>query len=334
MKHLITLLTILSLTMNIQAQTSKENTSQGQRLKVGLVFGGGGAKGAAEVGALKIIEESGIPIDYISGTSIGSIVGGLYACGYRSDSLESLFRNQNWLNLFSNRKEAFKDRVIEEDDEGTTYIFGFPVHHKKKKENSNTGIGVLSANAVTHMLDSLTERWNGIESFDKLPIPFKCVAVDLFSQEEVWLDSCELELAMRASMAIPGVFRPVKYKERTLVDGGMLNNLPVDVVKAMGADVVIAIDLTQDKHEERDFSLKDILGIGGIADWLLSRPDWKKYNDNVELADVVISPALFDFSAASFSLEQVEQMMVRGKEAAMEKWEELLQLKKKIYHQQ
>jgi len=135
-------------------------------------------------------------------------------------------------------------------------------------------------------------------------------------------------------MAIPGVFRPVKWKDYTLVDGGMMNNLPVDVVKAMGADVVIAIDLTQDKHEDRDFSLKDFIGIGGIADWLLSRPDWKKYNENVEMADVVVSPVLFDYSAASFSLDEVVEMMERGVDAAQDKWAELMDLKEKIYLRQ
>jgi len=330
MKHISILFLLVFACIDVHAQSFLDKVQPEHRLKVGLVLGGGGAKGAAEVGALKIIEKSGIPIDYIAGTSIGSIVGGLYACGYRADSLEHLFLNQHWLDLFSNRKAAFKDRILEEDEEGTTYLFGFPVLHKKKKENSNTGFGILSANAVTHMLDSLTKQWNGIESFDQLPIPFRCVAVDLFSQEEVWLDSCELELAMRASMAIPGVFRPVKWKEHTLVDGGMMNNLPVDVVKAMGADVVIAIDLTQEKHEDSDFSLKDLVGIGGLADWLLSRPDRKKYNDNVTAADVIISPALYDFSAASFSLEQVAQMIERGEDAANEMWDDLMKLKKKI----
>ena len=320
MKHISILFLLVFACIDVHAQSFLDKVQPEHRLKVGLVLGGGGAKGAAEVGALKIIEKSGIPIDYIAGTSIGSIVGGLYACGYRADSLEHLFLNQHWLDLFSNRKAAFKDRILEEDEEGTTYLFGFPVLHKKKKENSNTGFGILSANAVTHMLDSLTKQWNGIESFDQLPIPFRCVAVDLFSQEEVWLDSCELELAMRASMAIPGVFRPVKWKEHTLVD----------VVKAMGADVVIAIDLTQEKHEDSDFSLKDLVGIGGLADWLLSRPDRKKYNDNVTAADVIISPALYDFSAASFSLEQVAQMIERGEDAANEMWDDLMKLKKKI----
>ena len=148
MKRLSILILLVLACINTHAQSFLDKVQSEHRLKVGLVLGGGGAKGAAEVGALKIIEKSGIPIDYIAGTSIGSIVGGLYACGYRADSLEHLFLNQHWLNLFSNRKEAFKDRVLEEDEEGTTYLFGFPVLHKKKKENNNTGFGILSANAV------------------------------------------------------------------------------------------------------------------------------------------------------------------------------------------
>ena len=325
MKKFLVLLILISASVHIYAQKTTSH-----RPKVGLVLGGGGAMGAAEVGALKVLEKTGIPIDYIAGTSIGSIVGGLYACGYRADSLENLFVDQNWLNLFSNRKETLKDKILGEDEEGTTYLFGFPIFHKKKPQNDNTGFGMLSANAVTHMLDSLTSKYDHIESFDQLPIPFRCVAVDINGMEEVWLDSCELELAMRASMAIPGVFRPIKWKGHTLVDGGMLNNLPVDVVKAMGADVVIAIDLTQDTDDGSDFSLRELTGIGGLANWLLSRPDRKQYSKNVKLADVVIAPDLEEFSAASFSLQKVTEMIDRGADAARDKWDELMQLKAKV----
>lgn len=307
------------------------------RPRVGLVLGGGGAKGAAEVGVLKVLEELDIPIDYIAGTSIGAIVGGLYACGYSAAELDSLFRCQEWLTLFSNRNKDLKNSIFGEQD-GTFYIMGFPILSSKEKDKKDSkkeakkdeaGIGLLSGRQVTHLLDSLTKEYDGIESFDLLPIPFRCVAVDLKTQEEIIMDSCELELAMRASMAIPGAFRPVKWKGHTLVDGGMMNNLPVDVVRQMGADVVIAVDLEQDEHEERDFSLKETFGIGGILDWAVSRPDWKKNKANREDADVYINPNLWDYDVTSFGKKSIDKMIEQGEIAARSKAKDIKALVKR-----
>ena len=249
------------------------------RPRVGLVLGGGGAKGAAEVGALKVIEELNIPIDYIAGTSIGAILGGLYATGYRAEQLDSLFRSGLWMT----------DNVLE-------------------------------------LLDRLTETDEWID-FDELPIPFRCVAVDFDTQEEVVFRNGHLATAMRASMAIPGIYKPVLVDGKTLVDGGMVNNLPVDVVRDMGADIVIAIDLTQNKHKTRDFSLKEWTGIGGIFDWLVSRPDWKKHNDNRADADVYINPPLKGYSAASFSDKSIDAMIKIGEQTARKHKAELLKVK-------
>lgn len=303
------------------------------RPRVGLVLGGGGAKGAAEVGALKVLEELDTPIDFIAGTSIGSIVGGLYACGYKAEDIEQLFLSQQWLNLFSNRNASVAANIVDEKD-GTLYILGFPILRTKPKEEQNDnnvetgGLGLLSGRQITQLLDSLTKPFDGIEDFDKLPIPFRCVAVDLKNQEEVIMNNCELELAMRASMAIPGAFKPVKWKGRSLVDGGMMNNLPVDVVRAMGADVVIAIDLESGDIDEEDsnFSLKETFGIGGLLDWAVSRPDRKKYKVNREDADVYISPNLGDYDVSSFSREGIITMIERGEAATRAKAQEIKDL--------
>jgi len=245
---------------------------QHQRPKIGLVLSGGGAKGAAEVGALKVIEEVGVPIDFIAGTSIGSILGGLYSLGYRAEKLDSIFQSQEWLDLFVKRN-----------------LIGFFEQFTGNKDDAD---------------------------FSDLPIPFACVAVDLKTQREVILQSGSLARAMRASMAIPGIFKPVKVNGRLLVDGGMMNNLPVDVVKKMGADIVIAVDLTQNKHETRNFSLKKLIGIGGYFDWLVSRPDWKKYNENRELVDVYINPRMDGYGATDFNKEDIRTMMLLGEDAA------------------
>ena len=317
---------IILLFMTIQTM------ADGGRPKVGLVFGGGGAKGAAEVGVLKVLEELDIPIDYIAGTSIGAIVGGLYACGYSADQLETFFREQEWLSLIGNRNIAFENDILETHD-GTTYLFGFPISGKKKPHFDDDfveGFGLLRAEQVSYLLDSLTSEYNNIGDFDKLPIPFRCVAVDINSQEEVIMNGCELELAMRASMAIPGIFKPVKWNGHTLVDGGMLNNLPVDVVKLMGADIVIAIDLEQNQHKIRDFSLKETFGIGGILDWAVSRPDWKKAEENRKDADVYICPKLAKYGPESFNENSIDDMIQLGESAARDHIKELKAVKKRI----
>ena len=295
--------------------------------KIGLVLGGGGAKGAAEVGVLKVLEEKGIRPDYIAGTSIGAIVGGLYACGYSAADLDTLFRTQEWLSLIGDRKRDLRNSVLTERD-GVVYIFGFPVRgHTKKTETKESALGILGGTNITFLLDSLTKKYDGISSFDSLPIPFRCVAVDLMGQKEVIMDSCELELAMRASISIPGAFKPVKWKGKLLVDGGMLNNLPVDVVRAMGADIVIAVDLEQTQHEERDFSLKETFGIGGILDWAVSRPDWKKNKANREDADIYINPQLAEYGVSSFGKESISTMIERGEKAARAASEQLDRLR-------
>lgn len=257
------------------------------RPKVGLVLGGGGAKGAAEIGVLKYIEEAGVHIDYIVGTSIGSIIGGLYSVGYRSQQLDSLFVNTDWENIFSE--------------------------------------SIAGTQQISNVFSDLLNLPDYVD-FDSLPIPYRCVATDIINTEEVILQRGNLARAMRASMSIPGAFKPVKWEGKLLVDGGMLNNLPVDIAKKMGADIIIAIDLAQRKHENRDFSLKEEYGIGGVLNWLISRPDWKKHNENRQLADIYINPNLKDYDAASFSRDDIRQMILIGEEAGKKALKELRKL--------
>ena len=297
-----------------------------QTPKIGLVFGGGGAKGAAEIGVLKVLEEVGIRPDYIAGTSIGSIVGGLYAVGYRSAQLDSLFRSQEWLTLLTDRNSELKNEPIAQED-GVTYIFGFPVSRKKKTNGEPGLIGALNGDQISELLERKTGLTGEVD-FDSLPIPYRCVTVDINGPTEVVMSRGNLAQAMRASMAIPGVFKPVRWGGMTLVDGGMLNNLPVDVVRAMGADIVIAIDLSQEEHEDRNFSLEEMFGIGGLLDWAISRPDWKKYNANRKAADVLIQPNLDGYGVESFGAKSVAKMIDLGERAARQKIPELMKIKK------
>lgn len=293
--------------------------------RIGLVLGGGGAKGGAEVGALKVLERAGIRPDLIVGTSIGSIVGGLYAAGYSADALDSLFCQQAWLNLLTDRNEQYGGEPYKVVD-GVTYVFGFPVIDK-----NNPAIGVLRGSRVEQVLDSMLSTRNAV-TFDQLKTPFACVAAEMLTAEEVVLDWGRVPRAIRASMAIPGIFKPVEIDGRQLVDGGMMNNLPVDVARKMGADIVIAIDLQQNKPQNRKPSdnpllgLASSVGLGGIANWVATRPDITKYNENRQSADIYVNPPLPDQNATSFGNNSMRQMIAVGEQAMQEKWDELVKL--------
>jgi NTE family protein len=317
----ITLFIVLFCFASMQGQVDLSRLKRPDRPKIGLVLGGGGAKGAAEIGVLKALEEEGLEFDFIAGTSIGSILGALYCCGFRAAELEEMFLSQSWLTLMTDRKEDTSKLVSNED--GVIHAFGFPVYttakaKKKRKKSSEEspvkGFGFNNGDKIIALFDSLTNQPDSIQ-FDSLPIPFRCVATDVRTQKEAVLCNGNLPLAMRASMAIPGVFKPVRIKGMLLVDGGMFNNLPVDVVKDMGAEYVIAIDLTQNKHESREFSLKEAWGIGGLLDWVVSRPDWKKYNDNVSAANLYFNPSL-EYDALDFQTDKIRKMIDIGYKTA------------------
>ncbi len=314
-------------------------TAWGGRPKVGLVLGGGGAKGAAEVGVLKVIERAGIPIDYIAGTSIGSVVGGLYAAGYTATELDSMFCQQEWLTLLTDRRNDFAGEPYRVK-EGVTYIFGFPIMGDLKVDDIG-GFGIMRGEQVEQLIDSMTIS-KGCRNIDELKIPFRCVTADIRSATEVVIADGQVSKAVRASMAIPGIFKPVRRDGNILVDGGMLNNLPVDVVKAMGADIVIAVDLQQEEKKERTSnsnldiigSLSDLLGIGGLVNWLTSRPDITKYINNVKQSTIYIHPPLPDMDASSFGNKNSSRMIKVGEDEAMNHWDELLKLKEQLKNDQ
>jgi len=338
----------LLLSLLLLALPAQATTKDGQRPKVGLVLGGGGAKGAAEVGVLKVLEEADIPIDYIAGTSIGSIIGALYSAGYRAEFLDSMFRSQQWLTLLTDREEDMKNKPVKVKD-GTTYIFGFPLPKSKKdlEEGSGYNFGAVQGDSIVQLFRQLLTQKNipatdGNDNilFDSLPIPFRCVATDIRSRREITLWHGSLPLAMRASMAIPGFFKPVSIGQLTLLDGGMLNNLPVDVVKEMGADIVIAIDLTSNKHDDSDDDSDDSWtqggglfggkGIWSLIDWVVERPDLKKYKQNSQAADLYINPDLDDYSATSFNPQSISDMIAIGQETAKKQWDDIQQFKQKL----
>lgn len=305
------------------------------RPKVGLVLGGGGAKGAAEVGVIKVLEKAGIPVDYIAGTSIGSIVGGLYAAGYTATELDTMFCQQEWLSLITDRRSDLGKEPYKVKD-GVTYIFGFPVMGNIA-DGDIGGFGVMRGERVEQVIDSMACS-KGCQKFNSLRIPFKCVAADFRTATEVVFSEGKLSKGIRASIAIPGIFKPVNHEGMKLVDGGMMNNLPVDIVKQMGADIIIAVDLQQNEpapqSPEVDFGMvsgvAEMLGFGGLLDWVVNRPDIKKYMENKKLATVFISPELPDMDASSFGNKNSARMIKMGENEAMKHWDELMQIKAQL----
>lgn len=304
------------------------------RPKVGLVLGGGGAKGAAECGALKVIEKAGVPIDYIVGTSIGSIVGGLYSMGYRSGDIEQMFKSQEWTSLLTDRNDSLGHKLFGRDSLGVHYILGFPVRRKHTAE-ADTLPGIFKGAKVLALLDSMVSKSpvaNHVRGVRR--IPFRCVAVDVahgnFREVVLSTDSARLDSCMRASMAIPGVFKPMGIGNNVLIDGGALNNLPVDVARKMGADIVIAIDLQQNKHDDYKSPLSFLKGVNGASDWLKNRPDIAKYNEMRKSADVYINPDLGKYDVMSFKPKAIDAMIEMGEKAANKQYRELEKVAKKV----
>ena len=210
------------------------------RPKIGLVLAGGGAKGAAHVGVLKVIEELRIPIDFVVGTSMGSIVGGLYASGMSPQEIEKAIEDIDWTDLFVDAPER-ADRSFRRKTDDALYLF-------KAKPGFGDGkiklpLAYIQGQKFDLQLNRLTQRVAAVHDFDKLPIPFRAVAADLETGEEVILKSGNLARSIRASMAVPGAFDPVEMDGKLLIDGGIANNIPVSVARAMGAEVLIVSEL-------------------------------------------------------------------------------------------
>ena len=311
MKRILVFLLVLFIILDVQ----------GQRKKVGLVLSGGGAKGVAHIGVLKVLEEAGIPIDYIAGTSMGSLVGALYAIGYDAHTMDSLVRRQNWTFLLSDKVYRY-NLPFSEKEETEKYLVSVPIKNNREIKIPS---GFISGQNIYNLFSDLTIGYHDSLDFKKLPIPFACVASNLVDGKEVVQDRGVLPLAMRASMAIPGAFAPVRKNGMVLVDGGISNNFPVDLAKAMGADIIIGVDVQAE--------LKDASGLEsvmGILDQMTSFLGIQKYEENKKMVNIYIKPDVTPYSAASFSSSAIDTLIMRGEDVARSQWDELMQLKKEL----
>ena len=280
------------------------------RPRIGLALGGGGARGIAHISVLRKIEELRIPVDCIAGTSMGALVGGLYASGMPVDDMEELVLSTDWKRLFDDtleRPERSYRRKQDDRDSLTTVGVGI----------SGTGIklspGVLQGERILAMFERSTLRVSAIGDFDQLPIPYRAVATDLNTGEAVVLDHGSLAMAMRASMSLPGIFQPVEIEGRVLLDGGLVNQVPVDVVRSMGADIVIAVDVgTPLDKLDRNASLVDVIY---QMTGMLTTGNTRRQLATIAKSDVLIVPKL-GTSVSTSDFDKGKEALAIGEQAA------------------
>ena len=304
-KKSIILIVFLIVLLSVNAQNQSDN--QQHAPKVGLVLSGGGAKGLAHIGALKVIDSLGVKIDYVAGTSMGAIIGALYASGYSGNQLDSLFQEVDFDNLINDYlPRASKD--FHERNNNEKYAIKLPFEDFKVKLPS-----ALSRGQNTYSLIlKLTLHINQIDDFSKLPIPFFCVATDIETGKAVILEKGNLTQAVMASGALPSLFQPVLINNQVLIDGGVANNYPVDELKAKGMDVIIGVDVQDGLASRKDLT--------SAPEVLIQINNFRTINDmklKAKKTDIYIKPDIKDYNVVSFN--EGLKIINRGKSAAIEK---------------
>ena len=313
-----------------------------QRPKVALVLCGGGAKGAAHIGVLKVLEEVGIRPDMVVGTSIGGIIGGLYSMGHNAAKIDSVVRAADWQYLLGNNTDrkniSFKNKQADQ-----IYLIRIPFYTIKMNSDNlfidsksedkvpddmpfaKLPSGLVNGQNVYNMLTGLSGGYQDYMDFKDLPIPFACVATDLSTGEEVILDKGIMPQAMRATMAIPGYFTPISIDDRVLIDGGVVNNFPVDVARRMGADIVIGVDIQDDL-----FDTHQLKSITEVFTQIVGLMGNERYRKNLDDIDYYIKPSVEGFHLFSFTPEAVDSLITNGYNAANAMRGELEELAKKL----
>ena len=318
----IILLSVAILLMAHAARAHADSIASVKRARVGIVFSGGGAKGMAHIGVLKVLERAGIPIDVIAGTSIGSIVGGLYAIGYNANTLDSLVKTLDWGYVITDKENLTNQSLVDRKKQNT-YIL---TTGKAVGKRDITSGGLIKGKNLAELFQRLCSGYTDSLNFSRdLPIPFACVATNIMDNSEVVFHSGRLPQAMRASMAIPAAFSPVRMGNMVLVDGGMRNNYPVDVARAMGADIVIGITLSGKAK-----TAEEIKGTMSILGQIIDINCVNKVEENISNTDLYINVDPKDYSTASFSAAAIDSLVRYGEEEAMRHWDDIMALKKRI----
>ena len=293
--------------------------AQNKKPKVVVVLSGGGAKGIAHIPLLQTLDSLGIVPDLIIGTSMGSIVGGFYAMGYSGDSIATITKNANWDELLGG-KTALKDVSVEEKSEYGKYLVDFDFIKGKPKMSSS----LVNDQNLREFLALYAYPVFNIHDFDSLPIPYRAMTTDIVNGKEVLLEEGSLVMAMRASMSIPSIFKPVVYNDALLVDGGILNNFPTDVAKKMGADIIIGSDVgggTATKEELQD--IISILFQSAMLTGKIKNPASRK------LCDILIDH-LPNLTYSTGDFNNSNEIYEEGKIGTSQKIDELVALAKQL----
>ena len=268
------------------AQTADE------RPRIGVALSGGGARGLAHIGVLQWFEEHQIPIDYLAGTSMGGLIGGLYAMGMDSDEMRQILESLDWDQLLTS-SPAYTNLTFRRKEDRRAYPGGLQLGWQ---QGLKTQSSLSDAHFIGLLLSRLALPYSSADHFDELPIPFRAVAVDMEGAERIILEEGSLAQALQATMAIPGVFPPVEVDGKLLADGGLLNNLPTDVVKAMGADIVIAVDVGTPIGDR-----ESLASFFGVLNQSIGVMRIENVRHNLLLADIVVSPDLQGYTTMGFS---------------------------------
>lgn len=284
--------------------SKKVNFSE-QRPKIALVLSGGGAKGAAHIGVLKVLEKYQVPIDIIVGTSVGSIVGGMYSVGYSPEEIEKTVLNLKFNSLLTNSKDR-NLKNIEEKIENDKYPFTMSID---KNLRLSFPMGILNGENIYLQLKDIFSRAENIKNFNELPIEYRAITTDLQTGKEVILSDGDLAIATFKSMAIPSFLEPIKDENKFYVDGGVVNNFPIDVALSLGADIIIAVDITAETSKINEKS-----NLVTILDKLATYNGNRKTETHKKLADLLIVPDVKDHDTIDFG--NLNELVVAGEDAA------------------
>ena len=303
---------VLSLPVFVHAQ----NTT---RAKIGLVLSGGGAKGAAHLGIIEVLEEYRIPVDIVTGTSMGAYVGGMYAMGLSAEALKRKTLGTNWKSGFEDRvgrNELLLRKKQAEDDYQLHTDIGLSLKGEFKQKS-----GIVQGQTMAILLRGLTDNLPNLDSFDQLAIPYRCVATDIARVEPVVIDSGNLAMAMQASMTVPGALKPIEWHGKLLVDGGVVNNMPIDVARTLGAEVIIAIDLRDPLFDNPD--LNSAINIIGQLTTHMTNSSVDRQTPLLQEGDIYLQPDVSFMLAGDF--DKMELAYKAGRNVALAALPELRQ---------
>ncbi len=293
-----------------QVSDKNANNTRKERPKIGLVLSGGGARGFAHIGVLKALEENRIPVDYIAGASMGALVGSLYSTGKSPAEMEQIVGALDWKKLLSSSPSYeeldYRRKQDQRNLPGSLTLKGRNIKSLRLPTSLNPGHEIGLA------IDRIFLPYSNINNFDALPIPFRTVGTDMLNAETVVLKSGSLQQSLRATMAIPAVFAPVEIDGKILADGGILNNIPTDVVKDMGADIVLVINIETQIGDRS--SLDNLIGVLGQTFIVATVENSRR---SLRQADFIIAPDLKDYSSSSFN--EAEAIIELGYQGAKEK---------------